>query len=71
MVKSETRFYVICTGSRPYLLPTGYYDPNGKRVENGADAARFRDLEELFKFAREHGIELGLDCYIGFWTGFA
>ncbi len=47
------------------MLPTSYFDTSGKLVNGENDAARFSELEEAFKFIKDHKIELGGDCHIG------
>ena len=62
---SAKSYFILCTTTRPDLLPTGYYDPRRKLVHDQEDAAKFRDLNEVLKFVEDNKIELGESCHIG------
>jgi len=58
-------YFILCESTRPDMLPTGYYDPSSKLVDDKEDAAKFRDLDEVLKFVEDHQIRLGESCFIG------
>jgi hypothetical protein len=64
-MKKESRFYIICASLREDMIPTSYYDPNGKLITDKHCVARFWELEHLLEFIAKHEIKLGNNAYIG------
>jgi len=62
---SGKSYFILCATTRPDLLPTGYYDPSSRLVNDKEDAAKFRELDEVLKFVEDHRIKLGENCHIG------
>ncbi len=63
-MKAERRSYIICASSREDLLPTSYYDPNGKLILDKHGVAKFLELEQVFEFVAKYQINLGNSAYI-------
>ncbi|MGA3117730.1 MAG: hypothetical protein ABSF90_25265 [Syntrophobacteraceae bacterium] len=64
-MKGERLFYIICASSREDMLPTSYYDPNGKLILDKHSAAKFFELEHVFEFIAKHEVNLGDKAYVG------
>jgi len=64
-MKAERSYYIICASSREDLLPTSYYDPNGKLILDKNGVAKFLELEHVFEFIAKHEINLGDKAYVG------
>jgi hypothetical protein len=63
-MKGERRSYIICASSREDMLPTSYYDPNGKLIPDKHGAAKFLELEQVLGFIAKHQIKLGNKAYV-------
>jgi hypothetical protein len=63
-MKAERSYYIICASSREDLLPTSYYDPNGKLILDKHGVAKFLELEQVFEFIAKHRINLGNSAYV-------
>ncbi|MGO9020123.1 MAG: hypothetical protein ACLQVJ_17440 [Syntrophobacteraceae bacterium] len=64
-MKGERCFYIVCASSREDMLPTSYYDPNGKLILDKHGVAKFLELEQVFEFIAKHEINLGDKAYVG------
>ncbi|MGA3115422.1 MAG: hypothetical protein ABSF90_13440 [Syntrophobacteraceae bacterium] len=64
-MKGQRCFYIICASSREDMLPTSYYDPNGKLILDKNGVAKFLELEHVFEFIAKHEINLGDKAYVG------
>ncbi len=58
-------YFIVCATTRPDLLPTSYFDSDGKQVAGEANAAKFCELEQAHKFIEDYHIELGGNFHIG------
>ena len=63
-MKGQRCFYIICASSREDMLPTSYYDPNGKLILDKHGVAKFLELEQVFEFIAKHRINLGNSAYV-------
>jgi len=65
-MKRKDGNYVVCHSNRHDMLPTGFYNLNGRIVSEKRDAALFPELTDCMRFVEKYSIHLGHRNYIGF-----